>query len=379
MALAVVASVICVLIPAMSSVPTPWFWLVCGGLVAMRWCFERAVAVGGAFPRVLFVVQALLAAGSVLLHPLYGVYAFTGYLDAPRVWRGAGQAVAFIVVACVLSFSQIGGLVGEWATPSIYVAFVALNLAIASTMALADRSRAAEQARRVETMRRLLEAERENTALHARLAEQAREAGVLEERARLSREIHDTVAQGLVAIVRQLDALDAEASAEQMWPRVERASASAREALGEARRAVAALASPRLDDDDLPTALDRLVTSWSAECRVVAEVVVDGPAREGVHDAALLRLAQEAMSNVARHGRASRAMVSLAYDEASVRLDVRDDGVGFDPAVVTGGHGLTGMRRRAAEIGGDLVVETGPGLGCAVTVEVPLDGSAGRE
>lgn len=133
-------------------------------------------------------------------------------------------------------------------------ALVVVNTVIAGTMNSLETRREVEVTRRLETMEKLLAAERENAALQVRIADQAREAGVLDERARLSREIHDTVAQGLVGIVRQREAIDPRGPEAEWRARVDTAAESARDSLAEARRAVAALASPRLDVDDLPTA-----------------------------------------------------------------------------------------------------------------------------
>jgi signal transduction histidine kinase len=112
---------------------------------------------------------------------------------------------------------------------------------------------------------------------------------------------------------------------------------------------------------------------------VRAEFTVTGTT-EQLHDevsATLLRIAQEALSNAARHARADRVGVTLSFMGDEVTLDVRDDGTGFDPAAVpartrTGGFGLDGMRARAERIAGSLTVESEPGHGTAVSARVPL-------
>lgn len=372
--LAVAATVVCIVTPAMSTVDAAWFALVPVGLVAYRWWFERRLTRGGP-AAAAFAAHALACLGLVALHPLFGAYAFACYLDAPRALHGRARWLGVLAAACVLSFSQIGGLVGGWAGWREYLAFVGVNLVIATTMSRADDARDRANQRRVEAVEQLLAAERENVELQARLTEQAREAGVLAERARLSREIHDTVAQGLVGIVRQLEAIEPGSPEPQWRPRVDRATVAAREALAEARRAVAALASPRLDADDLPVALERLVTAWSAESGVASRFVVDGEPRGTAHDAVVLRLVQESLANVAHHARASRVAVSLTYADA-LRLDVRDDGLGFDPGAPTPGHGIAGMRARVAEVGGAIDVESAVGEGCTVSAEFAAPGAA---
>nr|WP_082015324.1 sensor histidine kinase [Streptacidiphilus jiangxiensis] len=225
------------------------------------------------------------------------------------------------------------------------------------------------------------------------LAESQREAGRLAERARLAREIHDTLAQGLSSIV--LLARSAESAlppgAETAAGRVREIGATASENLAEARRFVAGLTPPSLQDATLPEALRRV----TAGCGPVPEVAfhLDGePYPLPVEaEVALLRLTQEALANVQRHARAGRAAVTLAYLDDQVTLDVFDDGVGFSPESVgaigaAGGagpgrasrprFGLHGMRERMAELGGTLTIESAPGEGTAVAAAIPLDAPA---
>jgi signal transduction histidine kinase len=235
------------------------------------------------------------------------------------------------------------------------------------------------------------------------LAESQREAGRLAERARLAREIHDTLAQGLSSIV--LLARSAEsalpAGAEAAAERVREIGATAAENLAEARRFVAALTPPALQDGTLPEALRRV----TAGCGPVPQVAfhLDGePYPLPVEaEVALLRLTQEALANVRRHARAERAAVTLAYLDDQVTLDVFDDGIGFTPEAPRGlepreareasagreasaareaiagradrpRFGLHGMRERIAELGGTLTIESAPGEGTAVAVALPL-------
>jgi len=220
------------------------------------------------------------------------------------------------------------------------------------------------------TVAELSASEDRNVRLQDQLLAQARDAGVQEERARLSREIHDTVAQSLVGIITQLEAAS-DITARDHTTRLQRAGATARDALGEARRAVRALASPRLDDDQLPTALAGFVREIAEATSIDARFTLDGEPAPTPYDAELLRICQEALTNVAKHSTASRVMVTLGYSADAVRLDVRDDGSGFDAAVVRSGHGLPGIRQRLANIGGMLEIETSEGGGCAVSAAVP--------
>ena len=160
---------------------------------------------------------------------------------------------------------------------------------------------------------------------------------------------------------------------------LQRAFDLARHSLGEARRSVHNLAPVALADAGLPEALKTTVAEWGERTGVRAEFTLTGTA-EQLHEevaATLLRIAQEALSNAARHARASRLGVTLSFLGDEVILDIRDDGTGFDPVALpartgSGGFGLDGMRARAERIAGSLTVETEPGHGTALSARVPL-------
>ncbi|SDM20456.1 sensor histidine kinase [Nonomuraea jiangxiensis] len=207
-----------------------------------------------------------------------------------------------------------------------------------------------------------------------RQSEQNRAVGVLEERARLAREIHDTIAQGLSGIITQLEA------AEQAMPelaavqkRITLAKELARDNLQEARRSVDALRPRPLADARLDAALAEVAERWSRTSGTTATVAVEGTPRPlaGEVAAALLRAAQEGLSNVAKHASADRVAITLTYMEDEVTLDVYDDGNGFDPAVPRAGYGLAAMRERAGTVGGTLTVESAPGEGTALCLRIP--------
>ncbi|MFD4975185.1 sensor histidine kinase [Streptomyces sp. NPDC058424] len=208
----------------------------------------------------------------------------------------------------------------------------------------------------------------------SRQSAQNRAVGVLEERARLAREIHDTLAQGLSGIITQLEA------AEQAMPdlpavqkRIALAKELARDNLQEARRSVDALRPGPLADARLDAALTEVAGRWSRTSRVTATVSVEGTSRSlsGEVGTTLLRAAQEGLSNAAKHARASRVAITLTYMNQEVTLDVYDDGQGFDPAVRGTGYGLAAMRERAASVGGTLTVESAPGEGTALCLRIP--------
>jgi signal transduction histidine kinase len=220
----------------------------------------------------------------------------------------------------------------------------------------------------------------ENAGLHAQLLAQAREAGVLEERQRMAREIHDTLAQGLAGILTQLQAAEQASHVPAVSRRhVGNAMDLARESLIEARRTVHAVGPSALAEARLPDAIGDVAERWSKVNRVEAVLTTTGDARPMHTDVevTLLRTAQEALANVAKHARAGRVSLTLSYMEDLVTLDVLDDGVGFRPDAeradgsADGGYGLAGMRRRVQLLAGRLDIESEPGRGTAITVTVP--------
>ncbi|NRQ31014.1 sensor histidine kinase [Nonomuraea sp. NN258] len=204
--------------------------------------------------------------------------------------------------------------------------------------------------------------------------EQARTVGTLEERARLAREIHDTLAQGFSGIITQLEAAEqAGAEPEAVRARIAVAKRLARESLNEARRSVEALRPEPLEHAELPEALSAVAERWSDGIGVPVSVAVDGEPRRLPREVetTVLRAAQEALANVAKHAKAGRAALTLSYMDDQVTLDVLDDGAGFDPGAAAGGYGLVAMRERAERSGGTVIVESTPGEGTALCLSIP--------
>jgi len=208
----------------------------------------------------------------------------------------------------------------------------------------------------------------------ARLAEEAARLARAEERARIAREIHDTLAQGLAAI-----ALDVEAALRQLAqrpegarPRLARALRTARQSLEDARRSVVNLrAGP---PKPLGEALAALARAFASETGIRVRVRAAGDLRLPLEvEAELYRIAQEALRNVRRHAAARRVHVVLEAADGWVRLGVQDDGRGFDVrAVPERCQGIVGMRERVKLLGGVLRIRSRPGRGTQVAVSVPL-------
>lgn len=215
----------------------------------------------------------------------------------------------------------------------------------------------------------------QNATLYAR----SREMAVVEERNRLAREIHDTIAQGLAGIVVQLEAAAGllRRDPERALAELERARQTARESLQEARRSVWDLRPALLENLSLADALRRELFRFNQMTGVAVDFSVAGRARRlpARVEAGLLRVAQEALSNVHRHAAARRVTVTLTFGRGQVRLAVADDGQGFDPAGVGAradghGFGLVGMRERVHLLGGELAVESAPGAGTKIEAKV---------
>jgi two-component system NarL family sensor kinase len=215
----------------------------------------------------------------------------------------------------------------------------------------------------------------------ARLAGRSAEVGAVEERNRIAREIHDTLAQSLTATTLQLESADAllEAGAptEKARAPLSRALSLTRSNLEEARRSVLDLRAAPLEGRSLSEALALLVERWKTETGTNVDYkTVNGarPIPPGV-EAALYRIAQEALTNVARHAGARRVTIRLVATPGQVRFVVQDDGRGFDVSRIPGDrHGLVGMRERVELLGGELEVTSGPGKGTLVEAAVPLEG-----
>ncbi|MFE7505314.1 sensor histidine kinase [Promicromonospora sp. NPDC057488] len=336
----------------------------------------------------------VLAAVLVTFSPYYGIFAFIGYVHAVLVLRGVPRYVGVAATSMVMALAYMGGPASisadeEWwlwgaislvstglAGVFIYSADATYSLGRRQKYALAELH---------EANARLQAALDENAELHARLMVQARAAGVQDERQRVAREIHDTLAQSLAGILAQLQAadqaLDGRAPARR---HVLSAMGLSRDGLVEARRTVHAVRPQVLAEARLPEALDDITARWALENTADATLTTTGDARP-LHaeiEAALLRTAQESLANVAKHARATRVVLTLSYMEDLVTLDVRDDGVGFRPHEVGdhvsdgGGFGLAGMRQRVQRLAGRLVVESEPGGGTALSASLPAIPSA---
>ncbi len=213
----------------------------------------------------------------------------------------------------------------------------------------------------------------------ARLSQEGREMAVLEERARLAREIHDTLAQQLTGIVIQLEACQALASRdpERSLPALATAQEQARAALAEARRSVWDLRPAPLTSTGLVAAaeaeVERFRRRTGISARLRAERMSPPPALRPQAEVALLRITQQALANIAAHSGASRVSVRLRHLDHQVELAVKDNGHGFDvSSLPPGSFGIVGMAERVRLVGGTFDVESVPGRGTTVIARFPV-------
>jgi signal transduction histidine kinase len=334
-------------------------WLVIWAGIALLFLFAHNSLRGLAFTFVLFAAAYSLgahasfrraAAGLILTAPVVAVISYRGDL--------------------ALAFSQ-----GQGSSATVALSFLQLLAAwLAGVLAYARRRAVSLAAR---------------SAASQRQAEQAAAA----ERARISRELHDIVAHHLSVVV--LQAAGARASGKPAGPTLEKIENSARQALAETSRLLHVLRDPDEEAGLAPqpavAELDALAASVRA-AGLPVNLVIDGnlAALPAIVDVSVYRIVQEALTNVLKHAGPARADVVIGYEQDTVTIEVTDNGTGqygieqygtgqhgigqYGIGSLGGGHGLAGMRERAAVFGGELTAGRRPGGGFAVRARLPLDG-----
>ena len=326
---------------------------------------------------VFFVGVLVLASILMLRQPVFFVFMISGFFYASYL-RPLPLAVVGVGATSILVNSLIIGLPQTTEAWTFYLVIISVQTVVIGAGVYVGERITEQNEERRQALARLEAATIENAGLHAQLLTQAREAGVLDERQRMAREIHDTIAQGLIGIVTQLEAADQARDRPGDRDRhLDNAERLARESLTEARRSVEASMPAALEIGTLPDAIADVAREWSEMNTVPVAVAVTGEV-VSLHpeiEVALLRIAQEALANVARHAGAAHAWLTLSYMGDVVTLDVRDDGTGFrvdEPRSGDGaGFGLSGMRQRVARVAGSLAIESEPGGGTAVSARVP--------
>jgi signal transduction histidine kinase len=302
------------------------------------------------------ILVAFSAEAMYLVFPLFFLY-----LHFLSGWRGAA-AVAASTVLGIVAFGfhrgfSLAGIIGP-----------VIGAAVALAIGLGYRSLAREAKERERLIVEL-------TETRAQLAVAERAAGVLDERGRLAREIHDTVSQSLSSIVMLLHAAERSHDVPEIaTQRMLQARTAATDALAETRQFINELAPPALGTATIVDALARLAHQVSETADLEIDVTVSGTigSLPTSIEAALLRIAQSALANVVQHASASRVDLTLTMLDNEVILDVVDDGTGFEAKKAlrrptkAASFGLRAMRERASQLGGTVVVESKPGRGTSV-------------
>jgi signal transduction histidine kinase len=210
-----------------------------------------------------------------------------------------------------------------------------------------------------------------------RLSAKNRESVLLAERNRVAREIHDTLAQGFTGVIAQLEAAKGAISQRKKVrasDHLDRAGELAREGLREARRSVQALRPQALEEKPLPAALQDLIERMTTGVTMQAKLTLDGKPQNlpPEWETNLLRIGQEVLTNALRHARAKQFDVLLVFESHEIRLNLRDDGRGFDPTQRHEGFGLQGIRERIEAMGGQFTIQSSEGRGTFVSVVLPL-------
>lgn len=303
------------------------------------------------------VLMWLSPEGAYLVFPLFFLYL--------HVLPGSG-GVAAIVITTAFSILALGLHLG-FSVGGVIGPLVGAGVALLIGLAYRALRREAEERERL-----LAE------LIHTRqqLAETEREQGALAERARLAREIHDTVAQGLSSIQMLLRAAERD-TPESGAGYLKLARETAAESLFDTRQIIRELTPARLDDG-LAAALRRLGQEQSDRASLPVEVIAEDLDLPMGIQTALLRIAQGALSNAIRHANATRIAIELAREDDAVSLVIRDDGQGFDvSSAVADSHdadsfGLSAMRERVEQLDGALTITSAPGDGTTVTARLPL-------
>jgi PAS domain S-box-containing protein len=209
-------------------------------------------------------------------------------------------------------------------------------------------------------------------AVHGQqVAEQERQAAILKERARLARDVHDTLAQGFTGVILQMEAAEEalfDENPDAAVQRVRRAREIARESLGEARRSVHALRPQALDKSGFAEALHSMLKNTTVGTSLRTSFCSEGepmvlPANV---EETLLRIGQEALSNALKHAHPTEFHIRLCFKSDAVRLELFDNGKGFVVGQTNGGVGLLGMKERAEQIGATLTISSEPGKGTKI-------------
>lgn len=345
-------------------------------LIVAYFGFGRRLRRGGSTPlAVVFVILLAISIGvGVAAAPFIAMLQTLAY---PLVWVSVDTRRGGVLGSVAIGFGVFIGLVahGGFTIESLWEGILSGGLAVvfATALGLWISSIAEYGEERARLVTELTEAQSQVEAL-------SRDRGAAEERERIARDIHDTLAQTLAGLVllseragRQARDGRTDAAAEA----IATIEQTAREALAESRALVARMAAVPADDA-LAAAIERLAARFRAEVGLAIDVeVAAGVDLDREQQVVLLRCLQEALANVRKHARATLVVVTVAPHGEGIGMTVRDDGVGFDPSAARTGFGLDGISDRATLAGGSVEVDSVPGRGSVLTILLPRAGVAG--
>lgn len=345
-------------------------------LIVAYFGFGRRLRRGGSTPlAVVFVILLAISIGvGVAAAPFIAMLQTLAY---PLVWVSVDTRRGGVLGSVAIGFGVFIGFVahGGFTIESLWEGILSGGLAVvfATALGLWISSIAEYGEERARLVTELTEAQSQVEAL-------SRDRGAAEERERIARDIHDTLAQTLAGLVllseragRQARDGRTDAAAEA----IATIEQTAREALAESRALVARMAAVPADDA-LAAAIERLAARFRAEVGLAIDVeVAAGVDLDREQQVVLLRCLQEALANVRKHARATLVVVTVAPHGEGIGMTVRDDGVGFDPSAARTGFGLDGISDRATLAGGSVEVDSVPGRGSVLTILLPRAGVAG--
>jgi two-component system, NarL family, sensor histidine kinase YdfH len=318
----------------------------------------------------LAFVLTLLANNTAMILGLY-----IGLIgEAIGILRNARlSAVAVIVYLglATINFVSISGWQGLllWALATALMAFFVVAYVSLYSRQVEARDRAQALLSELETAHKEL----------AEYAARVEDLTLAAERQRMARELHDTLSQGLAGLILQLEAANSHLTSgrtERAQAILQQAMARARDTLADARRAIGDLRQGAAIHEDLTEAVREEADHFATATGIPCTLDLDSPPLPDDIREHALRVVSEGLTNVARHAQASQVWIRLASSDDGLEVEVRDDGVGFDPAVAaaqSGHYGLLGMRERARLAGGTLVVESAPGKGTVLRLCVPFN------
>ncbi|NLT54454.1 MAG: sensor histidine kinase [Actinomycetales bacterium] len=360
------------------------------GLPTRRSAWRESVPNPSEWARYTYLTLAIIVAG--LSCWLDGGLSLVLFIVFPQVWLFVNSFRAGAVVTCLLTVVTTTGFIQAegWSMEAIRLAgpqmvasaLFSILLGLWVYRVMEESHQRAELIAQLESTR-------------AALAASHHTQGVMAERERMAREIHDTLAQGFTSVIMLAQAASAALERAESLPADDRTGAPpaavpvqrldrirdrldavedvARENLAEARALVAAFSPVDLDGSSLPEALRRLTERFARETGLTVdlETPADAAGLSRAQEVVALRAVQEALTNVRRHARAHRVSVRLMVDGTGARVEVGDDGVGFVPGDEVTGFGLAGMRGRVGDVGGLVDVASAPGNGTRVVVHLP--------